>query len=248
MKSYRNFTLIELLVVIAIIAILSALLLPALNSARGKARTIRCTGNLKQVGSSLNMYISDYADYFPMYNVTSGSELYSWCAYLQLYGKSKSLMEAQDNYPRLTEPETYIQRRNYYGIFICPEEPRLYSDLISPAGAQVATNYCVNARLMGRYTSGSSLIFQPSMKITGLKKVSRNGVCWDNDLNRITPDWIGYYAREITLKPTGNPTVGYRHHHSANTLLADGHVELFPRQYRLPIAITGSGIAAELYE
>jgi prepilin-type N-terminal cleavage/methylation domain-containing protein/prepilin-type processing-associated H-X9-DG protein len=83
------FTLIELLVVIAIIAILAALLLPALATAKAKALRIQCAADMKQQGLGITLFTVDHKDTFPAAGVGTGLFQCSWDNYISSYLGSK---------------------------------------------------------------------------------------------------------------------------------------------------------------
>ena len=127
----RAFTLIELLVVIAIIAILAALLLPALGKARVRAQGVTCMNNAKQLALAFFLYAEDFSDYFPP-NPDDATTLvgYNWCAGDVSRGMPGDTTPPGPNTfdpdllknPNKTLVATYVAKN--IGVFHCPADPR----------------------------------------------------------------------------------------------------------------------------
>ena len=167
MRAFSTFTLIELLVVIAIIAILASMLLPALNTARDKAKSISCASNMKQLGQVQALYTNDYNGY--LIPVTPfGKYAWTWLA--------KEYMPSMfPTYGETTKP----------GIYKCP------SDTDDPISY---TSYPFNAGVVGLGFDVTGWV--PWMTITRFSRPSLRIIAVDGRAWQITSDSYKLWREE----------------------------------------------------
>ena len=168
----RAFTLIELLVVIAIIAILAAMLLPALSSAKQKAWTTSCNSNLHQIGLGMRMFADDNNEFYPesgsyiLWGQTdpNGSGLRSWMEQIFPYTGNTNVYRCPGNVQLavpLQGPFNYFNGCNAAFIASNPDPAQRHFAAVKGTALMYPSAYVLGGDTAGIQSSTGTLTFYP---------------------------------------------------------------------------------------
>ena len=206
-----GFTLIELLVVITIIAILAALLLPALSGSKDAAKRIKCASNLRQLGLAAQMYLDDHeGEFFPYkYYATNGGVLY-WFGWIQ------DGTEGERNFDAKQGP--LYEYVNALGIEICPALNYANGRFkLKARGAAFGYGYnlhLVSNRVERIRDPSSTTLFADAAQINDFQAPA-------SPEHPMLEEW--YYV-DAADGSRSYPNVHFRHQRWANVTFVDGHV------------------------